>query len=59
LGFILENDFISLSDDYSAKNVKKANRKRIAMAKETIARFTSARNKIFLDISENIAKNLF
>lgn len=38
----LENDFINLADDYSAENVKKANRKRIAMAKETIARFTPA-----------------
>lgn len=38
----LENDFINLADDYSAENVKKANRKRIAMARETIARFTPA-----------------
>lgn len=41
----LENDFINLADDYSAENVKKANRKRIAMAKETIARFTPAEKK--------------
>lgn len=38
----LEYDFINLADDYSAENVKKANRKRIAMARETIARFTPA-----------------
>lgn len=35
----LENDFISLQDDYSAKDVKQANRKRIAMAIDTMNRY--------------------
>jgi len=38
----LENDFIQLSDEYSADNVKKANRKRIAMAMESLNAFTPA-----------------
>lgn len=38
----LENDFILLADDYSADKVKKANRKRIAMAMETLNSFTPA-----------------
>lgn len=35
----LENDFISLENDYSAENVKQANRKRIAMAVDTMNRY--------------------
>ena len=35
----LEEDFIKLGDNYTAENVKKANRKRIAMAMETISHF--------------------
>lgn len=36
----LENKFILLADDYSAEKVKKANRKRIAMAMETLNKFS-------------------
>jgi len=36
----LGNDFIHLANGYSAAKVKKANRKRIAMAMETLQRFT-------------------
>lgn len=36
----LENDFIQLAEGYAADNVKKANRKRIAMAIETLRLFT-------------------
>jgi hypothetical protein len=36
----LENDFILLDNDYSAEKVKKANRKRIAMAMATLQRFS-------------------
>jgi hypothetical protein len=36
----LENDFIKLDDDFSANKVKRANRKRIAMAMDTLQRFT-------------------
>jgi len=35
----LDNDFISLQDNFSADKVKQANRKRIAMAVDTIRRF--------------------
>lgn len=36
----LNNDFILLNNNYSAGKVKKANRKRIALAMETLQRFT-------------------
>lgn len=49
----LENDFISLQDDYSATNVKTANRKRIALAKKTLdALSKDDREKIFTYIGE-------
>lgn len=49
----LENDFISLQDNYSAVNVKTANRKRIALAKKTLAALsTDDREKIFTYIEE-------
>lgn len=38
----LESDFISLSGDYCADSVKTTNRKRIAMARETLQRYTPA-----------------
>jgi hypothetical protein len=36
----LNNDFINLGEHYAAENVKKANRKRIAMAQETLKAFS-------------------
>lgn len=49
----LEYDFILLDNDYSADKVKKANRKRIAMAMETLQQFTSAQKQdIFTYIRE-------
>lgn len=49
----LENDFILLDNDYSADNVKKANRKRIAMAMATLQTFTPAQKQdIFTYIRE-------
>lgn len=49
----LENDFISLQDDYSATNVKTANRKRIALAKKTLdALSKDDQEKIFTYIGE-------
>jgi hypothetical protein len=36
----LQNDFIQLDNDYNVENVKKANRKRIAMAMETLNNFS-------------------
>lgn len=47
------NDFISLKDGYSAAEVKKANRKRIALAQKTLAQLTeSDRKNIFSYIGE-------
>lgn len=37
----LESEFITLENDYSAENVKQANRKRIAMAVDTMNRYDS------------------
>lgn len=49
----LDNDFIELADDFSADNVKKANRKRIALAMETLQKFKPREKKqIFTYIRE-------
>ncbi|AWG21868.1 hypothetical protein FFWV33_10160 [Flavobacterium faecale] len=49
----LLSDFISLDINYSAESVKKANRKRIAMAMETLQRFTPIeKSEIFIYIRE-------
>lgn len=49
----LEEDFIKLGDDYNAEKVKKANRKRIAMAMETISHFNrQEKSTIFTYIRE-------
>ena len=49
----LENDFIKLDDNYSADKVKTANRKRIAMAMETLNRFsTEEKHSIFVYIKD-------
>lgn len=49
----LQSDFIFLDNEYSAEKVKKANRKRIAMAMETLQRFNPVeRRDIFVYIRE-------
>lgn len=49
----LENEFINLIDEYDASKVKKANRKRIAMAMDTFNAFTQQqRNSIYDYIKE-------
>lgn len=49
----LSNDFIQLKDEYNASNVKTANRKRIALAKNTLANLDeSDRKNIFTYIGE-------
>lgn len=49
----LKNDFIALRDGYCSGNVKIANRKRIAMAMDTLYKLNSEeRNKIFLYIQD-------
>nr|WP_321230749.1 hypothetical protein [uncultured Psychroserpens sp.] len=45
----LENDFINLTDDYSAQKVQKANRKRIAMAMDTFNNFSTAQKTSIYD----------
>ena len=44
----LDNDFIEL-DNFSAENVKKANRKRIAMATELMKHMKRKKKKIIMD----------
>lgn len=52
----LQNDFIKLNEDFTADNVKKANRKRIAMAQETLKKFkTEEKKQIFSYIREYCA----
>lgn len=49
----LGNDFVNLIDDFSADTVKKANRKRIAMAQDTLQNFNRREKKqIFSYIRE-------
>lgn len=49
----LESEFIQLDNDFSADNVKKANRKRIALAMETLQKFNRRQKKqIFTYIKE-------
>ncbi len=49
----LDNDFVSLQDGFSAERVKQANRKRIAMAVDTIRRFDDAqRTAVFACIRD-------
>jgi hypothetical protein len=49
----LGNDFINLTDNYDVSKVKTANRKRIAMAMDTLNRFTLVeKNQIFDYIKE-------
>jgi len=51
--FFLANDFIKLSDNYSANDVKTMNRKRIAMAMDTLQNFSiQEKNSIFTYIKE-------
>ena len=49
----LQNDFINLDENYTAENVKKANRKRIAMAQATLQTFNRRQKRqIFSYIRE-------
>lgn len=54
----LENDFISLGENYTADNVKKANRKRIAMAMDTINNFSPGDKKSIFKYIKGYCKNL-
>ena len=53
----LANDFISLKDGYASSNVKKANRKRIALAAKTLAELNeTGRKNIFQYIGDYCPK---
>lgn len=54
----LSYEFIQLSDDFSAIQVKQANRKRIAMAIDTIKRFKKAQKKIVFDTIKDYCPKL-
>lgn len=54
----LENDFIQLSDEYSAEDVKKANRKRIVMAMKSLNTFTLAEKNDIFDYLREYYKDL-
>jgi len=54
----LENEFINLTDDYDASKVKKANRKRIAMAMDTFNAFTQQQRDSIYDYIKEYCDNL-
>lgn len=54
----LENSFIKLDNNYSAEKVKNTNRKRIAMARETLAKFTEEEKKNVFSYVREYCTNL-
>jgi hypothetical protein len=54
----LESDFISLQEGYSVENVKQANRKRIAMAVDTLNRYDDAQRTAVFDCIRDYCPNL-
>ncbi len=54
----LENDFICLQDGFSVERVKQANRKRIAMAVDTISRFDDAQRTVVFDCIRDYCPDL-
>ncbi|MFZ4402373.1 MAG: hypothetical protein ACOYO1_20270 [Bacteroidales bacterium] len=54
----LENDFIKLDKNYSAEKVKTANRKRIAMAMETLQKYTAVEKKDMFSYIREYCDNL-
>ncbi|WP_346882849.1 hypothetical protein [uncultured Algibacter sp.] len=54
----LNNDFINLTESYSAERVKKANRKRIAMAMDTFNNFTNAQKASIYDYIKDYCEDL-
>lgn len=54
----LKSTFIKLGDDYSTKNVKKANRKRIAMAMDTLKKFKPADKRTIFSYIKDYCKDL-
>lgn len=54
----LENDFISLQNDFSAESVKQANRKRMAMAVDTINRYDDEQKTAVFDCIRDYCPDL-
>jgi hypothetical protein len=54
----LENEFICLQDGFSADNVKRANRKRIAMAVDAINKFDDAQRTVVFDCIRDYCPDL-
>jgi hypothetical protein len=54
----LKNDFIKVGEDYSAVKVKKANRKRIAMAMDTLKKFNPKEKKKIFGYIKGYCKDL-
>lgn len=54
----LESEFIKLENDYSADKVKRANRKRIALAMETLSKFTKREKKQIFSYIREYCKRL-
>ena len=54
----LSNDFIRLSNDYNASKVKKANRKRVSMAIETLSKMNAAQKKQIKEYTSEYFPNL-
>lgn len=54
----LQNNFIKLNEEFTADSVKKANRKRIAMAQETLKRFKPKEKKQIFNYIREYCKDL-
>jgi hypothetical protein len=54
----LENEFINLTDEYDASKVKKANRKRIAMAMDTFNSFNQQQRESIYDYIKEYCNDL-
>lgn len=54
----LKNDFIKLEDGYDAESVKTANRKRIAMAMDTLNKFTKEEKKQVFSYIQDYCKDV-
>lgn len=58
VGEFLDYEFIALQGNYSTENVKKANRKRIAIAMETLKHYTDEQKKTIFDYTNDYFPNL-
>jgi len=52
----LENDFVKLENEFSVDHVKKANRKRIALAISTLEKFDESQKREFSNIQTNTSR---